>query len=37
MVLHQGEPAEAFEWLKVDTAVGNVKNNHAELIVLIKA
>eukprot|EP01132_Coremiostelium_polycephalum_P011695 gene11695-14315_t len=23
MVLHQGEPAEVFEWFKVDTAVGN--------------
>ena len=32
MVLHQGEPAEAFEWFKVDTAVGNVRNKGPELI-----
>ena len=32
MVLHQGEPAEAFEWFKVDTAVGNVRNKGLELI-----
>ena len=32
MVLHQGEPAEAFEWFKVNTAVGNVRNKGAELI-----
>ena len=32
MVLHQGEPAEAFEWFKVGTAVGNVRNNGPELI-----
>ncbi|AZE55862.1 Phage protein [Pseudomonas synxantha] len=24
MMLHQGEPAEVFEWFKVNTAVGNV-------------
>jgi len=32
MVFHQGEPAEAFEWFKVGTAVGNVRNNGPELI-----
>ena len=32
MVLHQGEPAEVFEWFKVDTAVGNVRNKGPELI-----
>jgi putative SOS response-associated peptidase YedK len=32
MVLHQGEPAEAFEWFKVDTAVGNVRNKGPDLI-----
>jgi putative SOS response-associated peptidase YedK len=32
MVLHQGEPAEAFEWFKVDTAVGSVRNKGPELI-----
>ncbi|WP_438268983.1 SOS response-associated peptidase family protein [Pseudomonas piscis] len=24
-VPHQGEPADAFEWFRVNTAVGNVK------------
>ena len=32
MVLHQGEPSEVFEWFKVDTAVGNVRNKGPELI-----
>ena len=32
MVLHQGEPAEAFEWFKVDVAVGNVRNKGPSLI-----
>ncbi|ROL75691.1 hypothetical protein BLX41_15315 [Pseudomonas protegens] len=32
MVLHQGEPADAFEWFRVGTAVGNVRNHGAELI-----
>lgn len=32
MVLHQGEPAESFEWFKVDTAVGNVRNKGPEQI-----
>ena len=32
MVLNQGEPAEAFEWFQVDTAVGNVRNKGRELI-----
>ena len=31
-VLLQGEPTEAFEWFKVDRAVGNVRNQGAELI-----
>ncbi|MBK5412578.1 SOS response-associated peptidase family protein [Pseudomonas sp. TH34] len=37
MVLHQGEPAEAFEWFRVDTAVGNVRNNGTALIQPISA
>lgn len=32
MVLHQGEPSEAFEWFKVDTAVGNIRNKGPGLI-----
>jgi putative SOS response-associated peptidase YedK len=32
MVLLQGEPTEAFEWFKVDRAVGNVRNHGPELI-----
>ena len=32
MVLHQSEPAEAFEWFKVDMAVGNVRNKGPGLI-----
>jgi putative SOS response-associated peptidase YedK len=32
LVLFQGEPTEAFEWFKVDRAVGNVRNQGAELI-----
>jgi len=32
MVLHQGEPAGAFEWFKVDTAVGDVRNKGPNLI-----
>lgn len=32
MVLLQGEPAEAFEWFKVDVAMGNVKNKGPNLI-----
>ena len=32
IVLHQGEPAEAFEWFKVSTAAGNVRNHGPELI-----
>lgn len=32
MVLHEAEPAEAFEWFKVDSAVGNVRNHHPGLI-----
>lgn len=32
MVIHQGELTEAFEWFKVDRAVGNVRNHGPELI-----
>ena len=32
MVLHQGESTEAFEWYKVDAAVGNVRSEWPELI-----
>ncbi|WP_343582933.1 SOS response-associated peptidase family protein, partial [Pseudomonas sp.] len=32
LVLNLGEPAEAFEWYRVSTAVGNVRNQGAELI-----
>lgn len=32
MVLHEGEPAETFEWFKVDMAIGNVKNQRPDLI-----
>lgn len=32
MALHQGEPAAAFEWFKVDPAVGNVRKQGPELI-----
>ena len=32
MVVRQGEPVEAFEWFKVDMAVGNVQNKGPELI-----
>jgi hypothetical protein len=32
MVLHQGEPAEVFEWFKVDTAVGDVRYKGPQLI-----
>lgn len=32
LVLLQGEPAEAFEWFRVSTAVGNVRNQGAQLI-----
>ena len=32
MAMHQGEPAEAFEWFKVGPAVGNVRNQGSELI-----
>ncbi len=32
LVLNLGEPAEAFEWYRVDIAVGNVRNQGAELI-----
>ncbi|SEM52410.1 Putative SOS response-associated peptidase YedK [Pseudomonas sp. ok272] len=32
MALHQGEPTEAFEWFKIDIAIGNVKNHSPDLI-----
>ena len=32
IALHQGEPAEAFEWFKVDRAICNVRNQGPELI-----
>ncbi len=32
LVLNLGESAEAFEWYRVSTAVGNVRNQGAELI-----
>lgn len=32
MALHQGEPTEAFEWFRVDTAVGNTRNQGQHLI-----
>ncbi|VVQ34515.1 Putative SOS response-associated peptidase YedK [Pseudomonas fluorescens] len=32
MALLQGEPTEAFEWFKVDQAVGNVRNQGPKLI-----
>lgn len=32
LVLHQGEPVEAFEWFEVDRAVGNSRNQGAHLI-----
>ena len=32
MLLHQGEPAEAFEWFKVDNAIGNVRNQQPDLL-----
>ncbi|MFV3284323.1 SOS response-associated peptidase [Pseudomonas sp. NY15356] len=35
MALNLGEPAEAFEWYRVGTAVGNVRNQGRELILPI--
>ncbi|CAI8799092.1 Abasic site processing protein YedK [Pseudomonas sp. IT-P12] len=32
MALFQGEPSEAFEWYRVGKAIGNVRNQGAELI-----
>jgi putative SOS response-associated peptidase YedK len=32
ITMHQGEPSETFEWLKVDTVVGNLSNKGHELI-----
>ena len=36
MVLHQGETSDVFEWFKVDSAVGNVRNKDADLILLLR-
>lgn len=32
MMLHQGDGPEVFEWFKVGTALGNVKNHGESLI-----
>ncbi|KAF0863976.1 SOS response-associated peptidase family protein [Pseudomonas sp. LD120] len=32
IAMHQGEPAEPFEWFKVDVSVGNVRNQSSNLI-----
>jgi putative SOS response-associated peptidase YedK len=32
MALFQGEPTAAFEWFKVDRAIGNVRNQSAQVI-----
>ncbi|BBR52943.1 hypothetical protein WP4W18C03_12700 [Pseudomonas putida] len=32
MALNLGEPAEEFEWFRVGTAVGNVRNQGPDLI-----
>lgn len=32
MARHQSEPAKTFEWFRISTAVGNVRNQGAELI-----
>jgi putative SOS response-associated peptidase YedK len=32
MVLQPGEPADAFEWFKIDRGVGNVRNQGKSLI-----
>lgn len=32
LLLHQGRPAEEFEWFKVSQAVSNVKNQNPELV-----
>lgn len=37
MVLRQSEPAEAFEWFRVDKAVGNARNNGADIIMPLYA
>ncbi|RON82413.1 hypothetical protein BK635_12985 [Pseudomonas chlororaphis] len=36
MVLHQCEPSEAFEWYRVNQAVGNSKNQGNQLIARIE-
>ncbi|MNI38909.1 putative SOS response-associated peptidase YedK [compost metagenome] len=32
MVLQKGEPTEAFEWFKVDRAIGNVRNQERDML-----
>lgn len=32
LVLQQGEPSEAFEWFKVERAIGNVRNQGRDLL-----
>ena len=32
MELFQGEPIEAFEWFKIDQAIGNVRNQDPDLV-----
>jgi putative SOS response-associated peptidase YedK len=32
MALFQGEPTEAFEWFRVDRAIGNVRNQGSQVI-----
>jgi putative SOS response-associated peptidase YedK len=32
IALLQDEPTEAFEWFKIDRAIGNVRNQGADLI-----
>ncbi|PMY63112.1 MULTISPECIES: SOS response-associated peptidase [Pseudomonas] len=32
MLIHQSEPADVFEWYRVDTAVGNVRNQGPNLV-----
>jgi putative SOS response-associated peptidase YedK len=32
MVLHQGDPADVFEWFRIEAAIGNVRNQGSDLI-----
>lgn len=36
-MVRQGEPSEVFEWFRVNTAVGNVRNQGAELIAALNS